>query len=309
MRHPLTAVILATGGHGLVKAAYSSGKPAFGVGPGNVPAFIERTADAADAVRKVLAGKCFDNGTVCASEQAVVIDRPLVDKARAEFIAQGAHFCSPDEKKKLEAYMVPGGRLNPRVVGRDADVIAAAAGFTVPQDTPALIVELETVGPTAPLSVEKLSPVLAFYVVDGWLAGCERCIEILNFGGLGHSMVIHSNDRDIIMKFALEKPAFRILVNTPGTHGAIGFSTGLTPSMTLGCGSWGNNSTSDNVTARHLMNIKRLAFGNRPVDFERRPSAAETAAVPAAGGLPDRQAVRTLVESVLKEMLEQKPAR
>ena len=309
MRHSITSVILATGGHGLVKAAYSSGKPAFGVGPGNVPAFIERTADPTDAVQKVLAGKCFDNGTVCASEQAVVVDRPLVDKVRAEFLARGAHFCSPEERKKLESYMVRDGRLNPKVVGRDAAVIAAQAGFTVPQDTPALVVELESVGPSAPLSIEKLSPVLAFYVVDGWLAGCEKCIEILSFGGLGHSMVIHSNDRDVIMKFALEKPAFRILVNTPGTHGAIGFSTGLTPSLTLGCGSWGNNSTSDNVTARHLMNIKRLAFGNRPIQFERTRALAGAAAQPAEGGMPDRQAVRALVESVLKEMLEKKPGR
>ena len=309
MRHRLTAVILATGGHGLVKAAYGSGKPAFGVGPGNVPAFIERTAQAAAAVELVLAGKCFDNGTVCASEQAVIVDRPLLEAVRTEFAARGAHFCSPAEKRLLEAAAVQGGRINPRIVGRDAAVIAELAGFKVPAETPCLIAELAAVGPQEPLSMEKLSPVLAFYVVDGWLEGCARCIELLTYGGMGHSMVIHSQDQDVIMRFALEKPAFRILANTSGTHGAIGYATGLTPSLTLGCGTWGNNITTDNVSARHLVNIKRLAFGTRPIRFTRaspeRPAAAPPApSTPPAGPvLPDRDRVRGVVAQVIAEMM------
>jgi len=309
MRHRLTAVILATGGHGLVKAAYGSGKPAFGVGPGNVPAFIERTAQAAAAVELVLAGKCFDNGTVCASEQAVIVDRPLLEAVRTEFTARGAHFCSPAEKRLLEAAVVQGGRINPRIVGRDAAVIAELAGFKVPAETPCLIAELAAVGPQEPLSMEKLSPVLAFYAVDGWLEGCARCIELLTYGGMGHSMVIHSQDQDVIMRFALEKPAFRILANTSGTHGAIGYATGLTPSLTLGCGTWGNNITTDNVSARHLVNIKRLAFGTRPIRFTRaspeRPAAAPPApSTPPAGPvLPDRDRVRGVVAQVIAEMM------
>lgn len=311
MRHRLTAVILATGGHGLVKAAYSSGKPAFGVGPGNVPAFIERTADVAQAVEMVLAGKCFDNGTVCASEQAVVVDKPLVSEARRVFAAKGAHFCGADEKKRLEAAMFPGGKLNAGIVGRDPAVIAGLAGFRVPPETPVLIADLDRVGPEEPLSQEKLSPVLAFYVVDGWKEGCERCIELLNFGGLGHSMCIHSKDNDIIMKFALEKPAFRILANSPGTHGAIGYSTGLTPALTLGCGTFGNNITTANVSAVNLINVRRLAYGQGPVGFSRgavpatpmSASAAMPAAPPAGEPAPDRLAIRGLVEAVLKEVL------
>lgn len=310
MRHDLTAVILATGGHGLVKAAYSSGKPAFGVGPGNVPAFIERTADVHAAVRCVVAGKCFDNGTICASEQAVVVDLPLDQAARRRFQELHAHFCNPDEKQRLESAMVTGGRINPGVVGRPAHKIAAMAGFTVPEETTALVAELTGVGPAEPLSMEKLSPVLAYYLVDGWRAGCEKCIEILNFGGLGHTMVIHSTDQEIIMKFALEKPAFRILVNTPGTHGAIGFSTGLTPALTLGCGTLGNNITTDNLTSRHLINIKRLAFGTKTVPFERGPAEASPESPPAAEcgrclEVPARESVRTLVEEVVRGMLAQ----
>jgi len=303
MQHRSTAVILATGGHALVKAAYSSGKPAFGVGPGNVPAFIERTADPAAAAEMILAGKCFDNGTVCASEQAVVVDREIEKSVREAFTSFGAYFCCPDERKKLERLMVRGGRLNPEIVGRSAAYIAGEAGFAVHEETPALIVELEKVGPEEPLSLEKLSPVLAYYQVDGWQAGCEKCLDILNYGGLGHTMVIHSKEDHIIMQFALEKPAFRILANTPGTHGAIGLSTGLTPSLTLGCGTWGNNITTDNITATHLMNVKRLAYGHEPVRFSRdRVSAvSESPKGRPTEEMPDRDTIRDLVRKALSE--------
>ncbi len=303
MGHPLTAVILATGGHGLVRAAYSSGKPAFGVGPGNVPAFIERTAEVAEAVRLVLAGKCFDNGTVCASEQAVIVDRPAIEVAREEFRRRRAHFCSPEEKARLEQVMVVGGGINPAMVGRSAVTIASVAGFSVPEDTSALVVECRGVGSDEPLSREKLSPVLSFYEVDGWLAGCELCIRLLEYGGLGHTMVIHSRDEDIIMKFALEKPAFRIIVNSSGTHGAIGFSTGLTPSLTLGCGTWGNNITTDNITATHLVNIKRLAYGIRPVPEEGRQESSPVP--PPRKAIPQREEIRHLVEKTLRDFMRE----
>ncbi|MBP7866581.1 MAG: aldehyde dehydrogenase family protein [Acidobacteria bacterium] len=269
MRHPLTAVILATGGHALVKAAYSSGKPAYGVGPGNVPAFIERTADVPKAVEMVLAGKCFDNGTICASEQSLVADAPVAAEVRRQMARFGAHLCTPEEKKLLEKAMVVRGGLNPAVVGRPPHVIAGMAGFKVPEATTALVAELTAVGPEEPLCIEKLSPVLGLYTADGWREGCELCIKLLNYGGLGHSMSIHSRDEEIIRMFAVEKPASRILANTPSTHGAIGYSTGLAPSLTLGCGAWGGNITSDNVTALHLVHIKRLAYGIRPVEFPR----------------------------------------
>lgn len=310
MRHPLTGVVLATGGQGLVRAAYSSGKPAFGVGPGNVPAFIERTANPESAVDLVLAGKCFDYGTVCASEQAVVVDAPLAEAVRTAFRKRGAHFCTPEEKAKLERVMVVDGAIDPAVVGRAAPVIAARAGFSVPPDTPVLVVPMDRVGPDEPLSREKLSPVLSWFDADGWQAACHICLAILEHGGVGHTLVIHSADEEVVMRFAMEKPAFRILVNTPGTHGAIGLTTALTPSLTLGCGTWGNNITTDNITARHLINVRRLAWGLRPPTDQPARSASHTDGFaadtpPATTPAPppfDREAVRALVRQALNDL-------
>ncbi|MDZ7270273.1 MAG: acetaldehyde dehydrogenase (acetylating) [candidate division KSB1 bacterium] len=266
MHHRDVAIILATGGAGLVKAAYSAGKPAYGVGPGNVPAFIERTADVRKAVADIVASKTFDNGTVCASEQAIIADLPVRDQVIAELRAHRAYFLSPEECQKVAATLVtPELTVRPDCVGRPAHIIAQKAGVVVPQDTSILVAPLEGVGRDYPLSIEKLSPVIAFYVADGWEAGCERCIEILNFGGLGHTLVIHSRDQEVIMQFALKKPAFRILVNTPGTHGAVGITTDLDPSMMLGCGTYGGNITTDNVTPMHLLNIKRVAYETKPL--------------------------------------------
>jgi acetaldehyde dehydrogenase (acetylating) len=266
MKHPITNVILATGGTGLVKAAYSSGKPAYGVGPGNVPAFIERSADVKKAVRDIIASKTFDYGTVCASEQSIVADRPVRDEVIAELKRNNAYFCTSDEITALEKVMIkPGGGLNPGVVGQPAARIAEMAGFEVSGETSMLVIPMEGVGKGYPLSIEKLSPVICFYEADGWEQGCERSIEILNFGGIGHTLVIHSRDEKIVREFALKKPVFRVLVNTPGTHGAIGYSTGLEPALTLGCGTWAGSSTSDNVTPRHLINIKRLAYETNPL--------------------------------------------
>ncbi|MCR4440489.1 MAG: aldehyde dehydrogenase family protein [bacterium] len=266
MHHRDVAIILATGGAGLVKAAYSAGKPAYGVGPGNVPAFIERTADVRKAVADIAASKTFDNGTVCASEQAIIADLPIKDQVIAELQARKAYFLNPDECRRVGATLVTRElTVSPDCVGQPAYVIAQKAGIAVPRDTSMLVAPLDGVGPHYPLSIEKLSPVIAFYVADGWEAGCERCIEILNFGGLGHTLVIHSRDEEVIMQFALKKPAFRILVNTPGTHGAVGITTELDPSMMLGCGTYGGNITTDNVTPMHLLNIKRVAYETKPL--------------------------------------------
>src|ERR687889_238479 len=292
MKHKLTAVILATGGIGLVRAAYSSGKPAFGVGPGNVPVFVERTADVALAVQNILTGKTFDNGTICASEQAVVADAPVAKQVRQEFEAQGGHFLSASEADLLAKIVAtPQRTLNPKIVGRSVETIAQMAGLSVPQGTRCLMVEVGGVGREHPLSMEKLSPILAFYAEDGMERGAARCFEILSYGGMGHTAGIHTRSRDVAKAYGMEMPASRVVVNTPTTHGAIGFSTALPPSMTLGCGSWGGNVTSDNVSPLHLMDIKRVAFETRPVKSKRpartaaqQPSASPLQPLPANAG-------------------------
>lgn len=260
------AIILATGGMPMVHAAYSAGKPAYGVGAGNVPAFIEQTANIQKAVADIVYGTTFDNGTLCSSEQAMVVDRPIREKVIAEAKRIGCYFVNEEEKRKLENKVAKGAKLNPDIVGKSAAWIANYAGFSVPENTTVLIAECNKVGKDEPLSIEKLSPMLAFYTVDNWMEGCHRCIELLEFGGIGHTLAIHSNDKDIIMKFALEKPAFRIVVNTPSSVGAVGYSTGLTPSMTLGPGTWGGSIISENVSAVHLMNVKTLAFETKEIN-------------------------------------------
>jgi len=279
-----TAVILATGGMGLVRAAYSAGKPAYGVGPGNAPAYIERSADVVKAVRDVVTGKTFDNGVLCSSENSVVVDAPVVDEVKRQFVANGAHFLSAAEIDAVGRVLVSPQRLpNPALVGRPATYIAQQAGITVPPATQVLIAELAGVGRDYPLSIEKLCPVLSFYVVADWREGCERCKQILRYGGMGHTMSIHSRNDDVILQFGLKKPAFRIVVNTPTTHGSIGLSTGLEPAMTLGCGGYGGNITSDNISPRHLLNIKRLAYEVAPVSrVPAAPAAASGSGLPKA---------------------------
>jgi acetaldehyde dehydrogenase (acetylating) len=270
MKHKQTAVILATGGIGLVRAAYSSGKPAFGVGPGNVPSFIERTANVPKAVQDILTGTCFDNGTICASEQAVVVDAPVEREVREQFKAQGGHFLSAAEADQLaKVVATPQRSLNPAIVGRSVEVIAKMAGLSVPAGTRCLLADVGGVGRDYPLSMEKLSPILAFYVEDGIERGAARCFEVLSYGGMGHTAGVHTRSREAAVAYGREMPASRVIVNSPTTHGAIGFSTALPPSMTLGCGSWGGNVTSDNVSPLHLMDIKRVAFETRPVQSAR----------------------------------------
>ncbi|CAN5784393.1 acetaldehyde dehydrogenase (acetylating) [soil metagenome] len=274
MRHRRTAVILATGGIGLVRAAYSSGKPAFGVGPGNVPVFIDRSADVPKAVSDILTGTCFDNGTICASEQSVVVDRPVEDQVRKEFAEQGAYFLDRDAADAVaRVLLTPERTLNPGIVGRSAEYIAQLAGVVVPKGTRCLLADCDGVGRDHPWSIEKLSPTLAFFVADGLVAGANRCEEILQFGGMGHTAGVHSQDRAAAIKFGEQMPASRVVINSPTTHGAIGLSTDLPPSMTLGCGSWGGNVTSDNVSPIHLLDIKRVAFETKPVNRPGKPAA------------------------------------
>lgn len=266
MRNKKTAVILATGGSPMVRAAYSSGKPAYGVGPGNVPAIIERTADVRKAVADVVAGKNFDYGLLCSSENSLIADRPVEREIRTELARQRALFVTGADRERLQRFMQDphSGGINHEIVGLPATEIAQRAGLSLPGDTRVLLAECKTVGPEEFFSREKLSPVLAFYVEDGWEKCCERAIELLNFGGLGHSLSIHSRDETVIQRFFEEKPAFRILVNTTSTLGAVGYTTGLAPAMSLGPGTWAGSVTSDNITPLHLINIKRLAYEIRP---------------------------------------------
>lgn len=319
MKHKQTAVILATGGIGLVRAAYSSGKPAFGVGPGNVPVCIERTADVPKAVQDILTGKCFDNGTICASEQAVICDAPLEQAVREQFKLQGAHFLSAAEADQLaKVVATPQRSLNPAIVGKSVEVIAKMAGITVPPGTRCLIADVAGVGRDYPLSMEKLSPILAFYVVDGLPACAQLSQQVLGYGGMGHTAGIHTRSREAAVKFGSDMPASRITVNTPTTHGAIGFSTALPPSMTLGCGSWGGNVTSDNVSPLHLMDIKRVAFETRPVRSVRpaagvqpaatTPQPARTTEPAIAGGKIDREEIAAIVDRFLAGKRVEAPA-
>ena len=262
-----SSLILATGGSAMVKAAYSSGTPALGVGPGNVPAFIERSADIPLSVKRILDSKTFDNGTICASEQAIVTENSIADLVRREFEKQGGYFVEGEDEIKLaKLIQKPTGGLNPKIVGRSALKLAEMAGINVPDGTRVLICKQKGVGREYPFSMEKLSTVLAFYAEDNWHKACERCIELLKYGGIGHSLVIHSNNEEVIREFALKKPVSRILVNTPSSQGAIGATTNLAPSLTLGCGAVGGSATSDNVGVIHLINIRRAVYGIREAE-------------------------------------------
>ena len=300
MHHDDTAVILATGGSAMVKAAYSAGKPAYGVGPGNVPVFIERTADIRQAVADVIGSKTFDNGTICASEQAVIADEPIKDQVIAEMEAQGAYFLDREEVKLVtRAVMTARGGMNPALVGKSAKVVADKAGIKVPEGTRVLVAPLEGYGPNYPLSYEKLTTVLGFYTAKDWHEACLLSIELLKLGGIGHSFVIHTQDEQVAREF-IKKPVFRILVNTPSSLGAIGYTTGLAPSLTLGCGTWGGSSTSDNVTPLHLINIKRQAYGLKQA-FGLKPGIGGGAELPETGRLSSAD-IAEVVRAVLAKI-------
>lgn len=264
MKHPDVALILATGGSGMVREAYSSGRPALGVGPGNVPVFIERSADVKKAVSDIFLSKTFDNGVICSSEQSLIVERPILEETLREIIALGGYFLSANEVEAVSKVVIlPTGGMSPRVVGQTALKIASIAGINVPENTRLLLAPLMGVGENYPLSREKLCPVLAFYVAENWQEGCERCYQILIFGGMGRTLSIHSTNDEVIHRFAEEKPAFRIVVNTPSSQGAIGLTTGLVPALTLSCGTLGGSYTSDNIAPWHLMQVRRLAYDQR----------------------------------------------
>ena len=280
LEHDLTDVILATGGGPMVRAAYSKGKPAYGVGSGNVPAYVDRSANIDKAAADILTGTSFDWGTLCSTERSVVADAPVRSKLLDALRARGGHVCSPDEAAKLRAVIKPGGRFNTDIVGQSPPRIAEMAGFRVAPDARALIAEVDTVGPDEPLSMETLSPILSFYVADGWEQGCERCIEILEFGGIGHTLALHATSDRVIEQFALRKPSMRIVVNTVAALGSVGMTTALFPAMTLGPGTIGGSITSDNVTPLHLVNIKRVAFETAPLNTPTGEPVAPGAAAP-----------------------------
>lgn len=260
-------VILATGGEAMVRAAYSSGNPAIGVGPGNGPAYIERTADIALAVKHVVDSKTFDNGTICASEQSIVTESVIESKVLEELKRQKAYMLDEEQSKKVGRLLLrDNGTMNPRIVGKTALVIAEMSGITVPGDTRVLVSRQTTVGKTNPYSREKLCPVLGFYVENDWHSACDRCIEILHNEGAGHTMTIHTKDDAVVREFALKKPVSRLLVNTPGALGGVGATTNLSPALTLGCGAVGGSATSDNITPLNLINIRRVAYGARELE-------------------------------------------
>ncbi|MFA9560113.1 bifunctional acetaldehyde-CoA/alcohol dehydrogenase [Evansella sp. AB-rgal1] len=267
MNHPGVAVVLATGGAGMVKSAYSTGKPALGVGPGNVPCYIEKTATVKQAVNDLILSKTFDNGMICASEQAVIIDKEIYNETKQELINNKCHFLTKDEIKKLEELVFPGSSaapgtycaINGDIVGQSAATIAKMAGFEVDPATKILIAELKGVGMEYPLSREKLSPVLACYKVSSTEEGFQRANEMLELGGLGHSAVIHTNDDEIMKQYGIRMRAGRIITNSPSSQGAIGdIYNGFLPSLTLGCGSYGRNSVSQNVGTVNLVNYKKI---------------------------------------------------
>lgn len=260
MGHRLTGVVLATGGPDLVKAAYSSGNPALGVGPGNPPAIVHPSADLDLAARMLVASQTFDNGTICASEQSIVCFASVKEPLLQALARHGCHLCSPDEVKKLEKVVLRGKRQNADIVGQYPWKIAEMAGFRVPRETTVLIAEYRGVGFDRPLSIEKLSPILTFYTVHDLEGAIQQADELLRFGGDGHTLAIHATDEEIVLQIASRLPASRVMINAPTSQGSVGFATNLVPSLTLGCGTLGKNISSNNISPRDLINRKRVAW-------------------------------------------------
>jgi len=299
MTHKRIRVILATGGGGMVKAAHSVGKPAFGVGPGNVPAYVDRSADLEKAARYIVSSKSFDYSLICASEQAVVADKPIAANLAQLMEANGAYFADEKTAGILRHLLFnPDGSMNVATVGKSPQFLAQLGGFEIPAEARVIVVRLNRVGAEEPLSREKLTTVLGWYEEEGWEKGCERCIELIHFGGRGHSLVLHATDQDVIMAFGLEKPVFRILVNTMSTLGAVGLTTGVMPSLTLGAGGEGGSVTGDNITVHHLFNIKRLAYEITPP-----PDAAMVGSAKSIA--PTQHELESIVKQVMLEVLAQ----
>ncbi|MEU7618593.1 bifunctional acetaldehyde-CoA/alcohol dehydrogenase [Micromonospora rifamycinica] len=305
MHHPGVATILATGGNAMVRAAYSAGKPALGVGAGNVPAWIEATAKLKRAVNDIVLSKSFDNGMICASEQAVILDAAIHDAAIDEFRTLHAHLATPAEKAKLEALLFPAGKLNPDVVGRTAAWIADAAGITVAPDTSIILVGVDRVGPDEPLTREKLCPVLAVLRADSREQGLRYAEQMVEFHGLGHSAVIHTADEDLVEEFGRRVRAVRIIWNSPASQGGIGdMYNAFLPSLTLGCGSYGRTSVSDNVSAVNLLNIKRIGRRNNNMQWFKVPSKIffEANAIRYLAEMPDVHRVTVVTDATMTRL-------
>ncbi|CAM3793821.1 acetaldehyde dehydrogenase (acetylating) [Mesobacillus zeae] len=297
MKNNDVALILATGGSAMVKAAYSSGTPAIGVGPGNSPAFIERTADVKKAVKRILDSKTFDNGTICASEQSIVVEECMKEQVVHELVQQGAYFLSAEEKKKLEGYIMrANGSMNPAIVGKSVQHIANLCGLNIPASIRVLIAEETKIGHNVPFSREKLAPILGFYTVENWEEACTLSAEILNHEGAGHTFSMHSENEEIIRHFAVRIPASRFLVNTASALGGIGGTTNLFPALTLGCGAVGGSSTSDNIGPMNLINVRRIAKGIKELE-DLKPKSGQQASTPVQSDM-----IEMIVKQVVMEL-------
>ncbi|HHY27941.1 MAG TPA: aldehyde dehydrogenase family protein, partial [Desulfitobacterium dehalogenans] len=304
MNHKDTALILVTGVPRMVNMAYRSGKPTIYGGPGNGPAFIERSADIRQAVADIITSRTFDNGIVSASEQSIVVEDCIADEVRQELKKNGAYFLSEQEAEELgKLFLRPDGRINWEIVGKSAVELARKIGLSLPETIKVLVAEQNYVSDTNPYSKEKLCPVLAFYVEKDWLNACEKCIELLLNEGQGHTLVIHSRNENVIREFALKKPVSRVLVNTPATLGGIGATTNLFPALTLGCGAAGGGYTSDNVSPMNLVNVRKVGYGVRKLGDITRGVPGDQGAE-ARGGIPGATILRRESNPDLQELLE-----
>lgn len=308
MNHPATALIMNTGVPGMLRSAYRSGKPVIYGGPGNGPAFIERTADIPQAVRDIIASKTFDYGIVSAAEQSIVVDSCIAEDVKRELECNGAFFMTEEESQRLGHLLFRfDGSLDPEMVGKSAQELARRAGIPVPGNTCLLISEQKYVFESNPYSREKLCPVLAYYIEDDWMHACEKCIELLLSEGVAHTLVIHSKDEAVIRQFALKKPVGRVLVNTPSAFGSMGATTNLFPAMTLGSGSAGQGITSDNVSPMNLIYVRKVGYGVRAMDEITTGPVSEEASPLHRSPWPEAcdQAYLQMLERVLKNALEE----
>lgn len=304
MKHPDTGVILATGGEAMVKSAYSSGNPALGVGPGNGPSFIERTADVPKAVKRILDSQTFDNGTICASEQSIITEACIKDQVIAEMKRQHFYFMNTEETAQVGKFIMRANNtMNPKIVGKCAQSIAKMAGISIPADTLVLVANDQGIGRDHPYSREKLCPILAFFVVNDWEEACDLSIRLLENEGSGHTMTMHTNDPEVVRKFGLRKPVSRVIVNTPGSLGGVGATTGLMPALTLGCGAVGGSATSDNIGPMNLINIRRVAYGLCELEDIRAMAPGLNYNDPAPSASANSGVSEEQIEAITKEVL------
>lgn len=305
MKHPFTKLILATGGPAMVKSAYSSGTPAIGVGAGNGPAFIDKSADIRMAVKRIIDSKTFDNGTICASEQSIIIEKCIEDKVVSELKAQGAYLLDPEESKQLAGFILrANGTMNPQIVGKSVEHIAKLAGLSRVPSTARVLVAKETrIGHDAPYSREKLAPILALYVEENVDAVLNKAQEILFLEGMGHTFSMHANDDELVKRFALDVPASRILVNTLGSLGGVGATTNLFPALTLGCGAVGGSSSSNNIGPMDLINVKRVGYGTKELETIKQEAGVNSCSSNYNSNCYESGLVDEIVKRIMKELI------